>query len=292
MRMNRAFLAAVSVASILAMAAWAQDRPTAKTADDATPPVDKPASISVQADTVAAPTTKPDVPPADENGVRVGSVGRLIPPDEMDRREAERTAALEPPMPEQLREDDFAYSACLLELFTQGVGYEELPAMIDEDQRDCGIARPVRITSILPGVALAGGAEMRCDTARSLSHWVRDFVAPATKRLPGSPKLTEMTLGTTYQCRGVVGGASSAKLSEHALGNAIDIASFRFDDGSEIVVAPREDSGDMLQAFQATVQASACMDFATVLGPGSNAAHDNHLHLDVKARRGGYRLCQ
>ncbi|MEG4644742.1 extensin family protein [Paracoccus sp. APAP_BH8] len=28
------------------------------------------------------------------------------------------------------------------------------------------------------------------------------------------------------------------------------------------------------------------------LGPGANAAHVDHLHLDIKARRGGFRLCQ
>ncbi|MFD2843675.1 extensin family protein [Paracoccus cavernae] len=29
-----------------------------------------------------------------------------------------------------------------------------------------------------------------------------------------------------------------------------------------------------------------------MLGPGTNAAHDNHLHLDIKARKGGFRICQ
>ena len=72
----------------------------------------------------------------------------------------------------------------------------------------------------------------------------------------------------------------------------MDIAAFGFDDGSRLAIAPPEDRGDMAVAFQNAVQASACLFFATVLGPGSNAAHDDHLHLDVKARRGGFRLCQ
>ncbi len=60
-----------------------------------------------------------------------------------------------------------------------------------------------------------------------------------------------------------------------------------------VEIAPRDDNGsDMTTAFQRTARASACLYFSTVLGPGSNAAHDDHLHLDVKQRGGGYRLCQ
>ena len=81
-------------------------------------------------------------------------------------------------------------------------------------------------------------------------------------------------------------------LSEHAFGNAFDIAAFRFDDGSRFAVEPRADKGDLAEAFQRAVRGAACLYFTTVLGPGANAAHDNHLHLDIKARRGGWRLCQ
>lgn len=81
-------------------------------------------------------------------------------------------------------------------------------------------------------------------------------------------------------------------MSEHALGNAFDVAGFGLSDGSTLAVAPRADRGDMTAAFQNAVQATACLFFTTVLGPGSNAAHDNHLHLDIKARKGGLRLCQ
>ena len=42
----------------------------------------------------------------------------------------------------------------------------------------------------------------------------------------------------------------------------------------------------------AAIRGAACLYFTTVLGPGSNAAHDDHLHLDVKARNGGYRICE
>jgi hypothetical protein len=45
-------------------------------------------------------------------------------------------------------------------------------------------------------------------------------------------------------------------------------------------------------AFRIAVQRGACSIFTTVLGPGSDAAHANHLHLDMRGRRGDYRICQ
>lgn len=232
------------------------------------------------------PAERPDTPAPQPSQPQ----GSLIPPEEMPP--IEPLAPAGPPAPELLRESDFDLAACKLELTVLGATYEDADPITDPQDRDCGIARPLRVTQILPGVELEGGADMRCDTARALAHWTRDFVLPATSRLPNAPRLAGMTLGTTYFCRPVVGGASTSRLSEHALGNAIDIASFRFDDGTEIVVAPREDSGDLLESFQAAVRSSACMDFTTVLGPGSNDAHSDHLHLDIKARGSGYRLCQ
>jgi hypothetical protein len=67
---------------------------------------------------------------------------------------------------------------------------------------------------------------------------------------------------------------------------------FTFAEGPPIAVEPREAQGTMAEAFQDAVRASACLDFSTVLGPGSNASHADHLHLDVIERSRGYRLCE
>ncbi|WP_240558669.1 extensin family protein [Paracoccus contaminans] len=197
-----------------------------------------------------------------------------------------------PPLPETLRESDFDNAACRLALFSWGVEYREIPPLADDDQRDCGIARPLEVTQILPGIALEGAAPMRCDTARSLARWMREIVVPAASHLPGAPRVIALTPGSTYQCRAVVGNGDGNRISEHALGNAIDIAAFTFDNGTRIEIAPVQDRGDLSVAFQNAVQGAACLFFTTVLGPGSNAAHDDHLHLDIKQRRGGFRLCQ
>ena len=44
--------------------------------------------------------------------------------------------------------------------------------------------------------------------------------------------------------------------------------------------------------FVAAVRGGACRYFSTVLGPGSDPAHADHLHLDLRARNRGVRLCQ
>lgn len=196
-----------------------------------------------------------------------------------------------PPAWQALAEDDFAYQSCLLGLTMLGVDYTELAPVTSPEDLDCGIARPLRIDSIQPGVAIAGGAQMRCDTARNLALWVRAEAQPAAARLPGTPKITQILPGSTYQCRARVGG-SSEKLSEHALGNAFDVAGLRFSNGSELLVAPRGDCGGIEEAFQKAIRYGACLYFTTVLGPGSNAAHDDHLHFDIVARRSGWRLCE
>ncbi|WP_246026630.1 extensin family protein [Paracoccus luteus] len=263
--------------------------PSASGRGGAAPGTDTPAPVS-QGALIAAPgaaTSGSDAPAP-------VSQGALIPPPDAPEAQPATPPAgpLPPPVPQTLREDDFTHSACRLELFIMGARVSEAPPVTDPGQRDCGIARPVRVDAILPGIPIDGGAVMRCDTARALARWMDQIVLPAAAHLPGAPRIVGLVPGSTYQCRPVVGGGGAARLSEHATGNAVDIAGFRLDDGTTLPVAPRQGRGDMAEAFQNAVQGSACLFFATVLGPGSNDAHDDHLHLDIKARRGGFRLCQ
>jgi hypothetical protein len=37
---------------------------------------------------------------------------------------------------------------------------------------------------------------------------------------------------------------------------------------------------------------SVCARFSTVLGPGSDWYHEDHIHLDLAQRRNDYRICQ
>lgn len=297
MRRRQAILSLI-LAAALVTPAIAQDA-------RAQPPAPRPELPAMEAATDEAPVPAPlprpsavpdDAPPSSDplpsKDAEPASSGVLIPPDAYDEPVAPLGSAPGPPAFEALRESDFDHAACRLGLVMLGVDHVEVPALTDPDDRDCGIARPVELRAIQPGVTLEGGAVMRCDTARALALWLREMVIPAAARLPGSPRLTSLATGTGYACRGVVGGTSQARISEHALGNAVDIAGFGFSDGTRLEIGPPGDRGDLAVAFQKAVQGSACLYFPTVLGPGSNAAHDDHLHLDIKARRGGFRLCQ
>lgn len=198
-----------------------------------------------------------------------------------------------PPRWASLRESDQDYQACLLALSYLGTVYQEQPVITETEDADCGIARPLLVQRILPDLTLEGGALMRCDTARALGFWARDFLRPAAATLPGAPRATGLQLGSTYDCRPRVGtGKARPKLSEHASGNAIDIAAILFDAADPLPITPRQDTGDRAEAFQRAIRGAACLYFTTVLGPGSNAAHSDHLHLDMASRNHGWRLCQ
>lgn len=190
-------------------------------------------------------------------------------------------------------ETDSEFAGCRLALALLGTTYRQEPPITEADDWNCGIARPVRVSQILPGVALTGDPVMRCDTARALGFWTRDFLSPAAALMPGAPRLAAIETGPGYACRDRVGtGTVQPRPSEHGNGNAIDVTGFRFDNQETLSVQPREGDGAMAEAFQRAARGTACLLFTTVLGPGSNAAHDDHLHLDLAARNGNWRLCE
>lgn len=203
-------------------------------------------------------------------------------------------APAQPPAWLQYMEDDLGFITCLAALRAIGAEYEVLPPQSGEGNPDCGIVRPLQIRSVL-GVEVEGGAMMRCDTALSLARWMQDFAIPAMGYLPDAPLPVAIQAGSTYQCRSRIGD-DSGKPSQHGLGNAFDIAGFSFAQptgaAGELGIAPRDGQGDIAEAVQAALQTSACLFFTTVLGPGSDAAHGDHLHLDVIRRPNGWRICQ
>lgn len=187
--------------------------------------------------------------------------------------------------------DNSSYRSCLSDLTALGVSYQEEPPVTSDTNPACGIADPVRIDLIQPEVSLEGSSVMRCETARQLALWVRNEAQPAVHLLSGSPYLTEILTGSVYQCRRRIGGKQT-RLSEHASGNAFDVAGLRLSTGDILMIRPRDDSGEIEESVQKAIHYGACLYFTTVLGPGSNAAHDDHLHFDIKVRNAGWRICE
>jgi hypothetical protein len=201
---------------------------------------------------------------------------------------AEQAKPEEPPPPPVAKEDPEELKACIADLTAIGGKFKEI-ASIDEGE-GCGIDKPLEVSQILPGVEV-GGAVMRCQTALSLSHWIKDTTQPALDIAKPGRKIVGLVPGSTYACR-LRNGASTGKISEHARGNAFDVAAFKLDNGDTMEMKPRDDDHTMEGAFQKTATAGACLHFTTVLAPGSDAAHENHLHLDTMERENGYRICE
>ena len=219
--------------------------------------------------------------PADEGGSE-----QIAEPEPEIEAEPETDAG--PPERLRLALPRVELEACLARLDALGVTWERAEPITDEASADCGIENPLTVSEILPGLALEPPATLRCETAEALALWSHVIVRPAAGRLSERGALTAIRQGTGYYCRPRADGA----LSEHSFGNAVDIMAFVFADGPPIAVEPRERDGTMAEAFQDAVRAGACLWFTTVLGPGTDEDHADHLHLDIKARTGGFRLCQ
>ena len=159
-----------------------------------------------------------------------------------------------------------------------------------QGENGCGVAAPYEITAVADTVAIRPAAIIACETAIALAGWVKAAAQPYAEKLPGKPALAGLQNASGYVCRGR-NNNPEAKLSEHALGRAIDISAFLFEDGSRIAIEPRQRTGKPQEAYQKAARFAACLHFTTVLGPYSDANHNDHLHLDIAERRGGYRLC-
>lgn len=126
-----------------------------------------------------------------------------------------------------------------------------------------------------------------CAVAAALELWRRGTLEPAARASFGSGIARIEHLGA-FSCRRV-NGRDSGRWSEHATGNAIDIAALVLADGTRINVL-RDWPGDTAKArFLRRIRDGACRDFATVLSPDYNAAHSDHFHFDMSGGWGG--LC-
>ncbi|WP_275783997.1 extensin-like domain-containing protein [Pararhizobium gei] len=207
-------------------------------------------------------------------------------------KDAMAPAKAEDPLPELKIEPENTdqYAICLIALKEIGAEFKEINRI--DDGKGCGIDKPLTLQTVLPGVALKPEGIMRCETALELARWTKDAVLPAAKAaLDSEGPLTAINQASSYICR-LRNNAATGKISEHARGNAIDIASFTFKSGKAVEIQPRDEDATLAGAFQRAVTATGCLYFKTVLDPGSDEAHETHLHFDVMERKNGYRYCR
>jgi hypothetical protein len=157
-------------------------------------------------------------------------------------------------------------------------------ALAPVNEGRCGIAKPVAIASLGGGVAdLTAKAITECALAERLASWMNDTVQPQARAILGS-KVTGLRVAASYHCR-TRNGVAGAKLSEHGRGNAIDISAFKIDGRGWIEVGGAHRQAEA--RFLDTIRGAACGPFTTVLGPGADAHHSDHFHLDLAARNKG-----
>lgn len=160
-----------------------------------------------------------------------------------------------------------------------------------EGPGECGGNDMVRLEALmLPDnsrVEFNPPAVLRCGMAEAVADWVRDDLAPLVASNLGSP-LRSVRNYAAYHCRtrnNIVG----ASISEHGKGNALDIRSITLVNGKTIDPTDAQVSRQFREGWRKSV----CARFSTVLGPGSDGYHENHIHVDLMQRRSGYRgMCQ
>jgi hypothetical protein len=205
-----------------------------------------------------------------------------------------RTVPLPPPRPPEIARpqeptdaDQSEPSACRLRLSSDVAIAPSLPPITGP--HDCEATDVVRLEAVLlpdrSRITVTPPAILRCSMAEAVIGWVRQAAAPPALDL-GSP-LRAMENLASFDCR-ARNGATGAKISEHGKANALDISALRLANGRVLELTDPHVPKD----FREDLRSRACSQFTTVLGPGSDGFHEDHIHVDLLQRQGGYRICQ
>lgn len=223
-----------------------------------------------------APVAEPRKPEEKLEAGKQAPPENAKPTDKPDDRPTEQAAPAPPPP-----------SACRLAL-TEAIAIA--PSIPDiKGPGGCGGEDLVRLEAVvLPDkrqVSVKPAAILRCAMAAAIADWIRTDMVPLAQSLGST--ISDLDNFDSFECRGrnrVVG----ARLSEHGRANALDIRALKLANGQSISLTDRT----LSRATRESVLHSVCARFSTVLGPGSDWYHEDHIHLDLMERRGNYRICQ
>lgn len=197
--------------------------------------------------------------------------GCIDAPQAPKRQTVQRSSAYTPDRPDMRQ--------CLASLGATRASFSPLP-----DQyfgAGCATLNTVRLASLrgdYDSLALTNLGPVSCPLANTFAAWARFGVDRAARQILGSPLVRIETMGS-YNCRNVAG---TGRRSAHATASAIDVSGFVFADGRRITVLGNWNGGTAQEReFLRVIHASACKRFGTVLGPAYNAAHRDHLHVEL-----------
>ncbi|UFX43529.1 extensin family protein [Bradyrhizobium sp. 41S5] len=237
-------------------------------------PKPRPAEAPAAADAPAAAEPEPPAAAAPPQAAPAEAAG----PGET-AKPAEAAKPAEPPTPQ--------LSACRQALTEEIAIAPSIPDI--HGAGGCGGEDLVRLEAIvLPDkhkVAVKPAAILRCKMASAVADWVRTDIAPLAQSLGGG--ISNLDNFDSFECRGR-NRVAGAQLSEHGRANALDVRAFGLANGKSISLTDRSVPRDLRE----TLLHSVCGRFSTVLGPGSDWYHEDHVHLDLIERRNNYRICQ
>lgn len=211
-------------------------------------------------------------------------------PGESDQPEPESPAAERPAPaagPDKAAEQPPPPSACRLAL-TEAIAIA--PSIPDiKGAGGCGGEDLVRLEAVVlqdkRRVTVKPAAILRCAMASAVADWIRTDMASLAASLGST--VSDLDNFDSFECRGrnrLVG----ARLSEHGRANALDVRALKMANGQSISLTDRT----VPRQVRESVLHSVCGRFSTVLGPGSDWYHEDHIHLDLAARNNNYRICQ
>ena len=224
--------------------------------------------------TIPLPKPRPaDAPKVESAPGTEDAPNTIQQPDEV---KAEETEA-KPPEP----------SECRLALTDAIAIAPSIPAI--KGPGACGGDDLVRLEAVVIAdnqkVSVKPAAILRCTMATAIADWVRADMSPLAVSL--GTRLAELDNFDSFECRGR-NRVKGARLSEHGLANALDVRGLKLANGNTISLTDRNVSRDTREK----VLLSVCARFMTVLGPGSDWYHEDHIHLDLAERRNNYKICQ
>ena len=174
--------------------------------------------------------------------------------------------------------------ACLSSGVVRESSYIRTRSALGAPSEYCGATKPFELSAADGGrVALIPAAVVACPMIPTIDDWVTNIASKAARDYLGTT-LVELRVAASYACR-PMNNIDGGRLSEHGHANAIDISGFAMADGRVVTVKGGWNGRPEEQAFLRAVRSGSCREFTTVLGPGADAYHGDHFHLDL-ARHG------
>src|SRR5215207_7909200 len=163
-------------------------------------------------------------------------------------------------------------------------------------EAECVIDKPVRLRSLrlsagpVRDIAFPDQPIVACRFAERFGRWVGDLAVVLVRGQLGAD-LKAVRTGAGFECR-KRNHAPSGKLSAHALGLAVDVSGFELASGDRLLVTESQDSPKV--ALLSALRTASCGWFTTILGPGTDATHADHWHLDIQQHGSSenHRICQ